>query len=338
MTEAAAEDRISLRHHAGEWNQSGLLSRRTTNIVLVLIVAVYAITRLFEAILHSFPPTLLVALDVLSALVFALIHGARHYGVRGAGVFVAICLVVGNVIENIGVMTGFPYGHYYFAGLMGPKLFNVPILLGCAYIGMAYVSFMLARLILGRVDAAPAGAHVLALPLVAGFILVAWDLAQDPVWATVLHGWVWRNGGPWFGVPVSNYLGWYLNVFLIYLFFTIYLSRRPIRQVPLDDRSWSFAVLFYAVCAAGNVMQHIPTSNPAVVTDPSGKLWRVADITGASALVSIFTMGAFAVFAWVRLMEMRNSFLPPLRQPPHGQKPLRGNPGTPQGWGTQPRD
>lgn len=307
MTEALTQDRDRSRRWAAESNQTDAASERRANALLALIVAVYGLARIFEVSLHSVPQTALVALDVLSALAFALVHGARRYGVRGIGIFVAICLVVGNVIENIGVMTGFPFGHYFFADLMGPKLFNVPILLGCAYIGMAYVSLILARLILGDMGAPTAGARTFALPLAASFIMVAWDLAQDPVWATVLHGWVWRDGGPWFGVPISNYLGWYLNVFLIYLFFTMFLSRSPAQNIRPQDRSWTLAVVFYAACAAGNVLQSISAPHPAVVSDPTGRQWHVADITGASALVSIFVMGAFAVFAWVRLGDLRRA-------------------------------
>jgi len=282
-----------------------------TNVLLAAIVATYALARILEVSLRSFPQTLLVAFDVVSALAFALVHGSRHYGLRGIGVFVAICLIVGNVIENIGVLTGFPFGRYFFADLMGPKLFHVPILLGCAYIGMAYVSFILARIILGPIDPASTGAQPLALPFAASFIMVAWDVAQDPVWATVLHGWIWRDGGPWFGVPVSNYFGWFLNVFLIYLSFKLFLSRRPARHIRAENASWTLAVLFYAVCAAGNVLQCVPTPNPAIVADPTGKLWRVTDITGASALISIFVMGAFAVFAWARLGDLRKSIRTP---------------------------
>jgi len=103
----------------------------------------------------------------------------------------------------------------------------VPVLLGLAYIGMAYVSWTLAVLIVGDLNAPAAGIRVLTLPVVASFVMVAWDLAQDPIWATALHGWVWRDGGPWFGVPISNYLGWYGNVFTIYLLFAFYLRRYP---------------------------------------------------------------------------------------------------------------
>jgi len=269
--------------------------------VLWLIVAVYVGARLLEILPNPVPRMAIVALDVLSAMAFALVHGAREYGLRGILRYIGICIVVGNLIENVGVMTGIPFGRYYFVELMGPKLFNVPILLGLAYIGMSYVSWMLARLIAGSGDPGNGEAGLLNLPIVASFIMVAWDLAQDPVWSTVLRGWVWNDGGPWFGVPVSNYFGWYLTVFIVYLLFAASLRRRVIVPAPSGRANWRLAVVFYAVCAAANVLQRIPAPNPAIVADPTGKLWRVADITGASALVSVFVMGAFAAMAWARI-------------------------------------
>ena len=261
-----------------------------------LILAAYASARVLEVVPSPVPRLAVVGLDVLSAVAFALADGSRRYGLRGMLVFCGICVLVGNAIENLGVMTGFPYGHYYFADLMGPKLFHVPVLLGLAYIGMAYVSWRLGRLILGSA----ADGSFLAAPLMASFVMVAWDLAQDPVWATALHGWIWRDGGAWFGVPVSNYLGWYGTVFSIYLLFALYLKRRPEPIADAGRSSGRAAILFYAVCAAGNVGQVLARSNSALVRDPSGKQWRVSDFTAASALMSIFVMGAFAVLAWVK--------------------------------------
>jgi putative membrane protein len=215
-------------------------------------------------------------------------------------VFAGICLVIGNAVENLGVSTGFPFGRYYFVDLMGPKLFHVPILLGLAYIGMAYVSFTLAQLILGRTQARIAGPHLIALPLLASFIMTSWDFAQDPVWSTVLHGWVWLDGGRWFGVPISNFAGWLANLFLIYLLFALYLRRLPVAPIAVPRAHWRAPLIFYALCAAGNVLQALPRHLPAIVTDSTGKPWRVADITRASALVSIF-MGSFVIFAWIRM-------------------------------------
>jgi len=268
---------------------------------LALILAAYACARILESTHNSLPSIAIVALDVLSAMAFALVDGARQFRFRGILVFAGLCIVVGNIVENLSVATGFPFGHYYFASLMGPKLFQVPVLLGLAYIGMAYVSWMLGSTIVGCSPASATGARILAVPLSASFIMVAWDLAQDPVWGTVLHGWMWRDGGTWFGVPVSNYLGWYATVFTIYLFFAIYLRRQPAAKLTEPRPTARPAILFYALCAIGNVLQMFYTAEPAVVQDPTGHAWRVADITGASALISIFVMGAFAVLAWIRL-------------------------------------
>jgi putative membrane protein len=236
-----------------------------------------------------------VALHVIPPAVFALIHGARLYGSRGILIFIALCLAIGNILENLGVLTGFPFGHYYFTDLMGPKLFHVPILLGLAYVGMSYLSWTLGRLILG-------GLRVVTLPLIASFIMVAWDLSQDPVWSTVLHAWIWLRGGPYFGVPVSNFLGWYLTVYLIYQSFALYLRGRT-NSDSMPAGYWHQAVLFYGFSAAGNLLLLIPKAGPSVVSDPAGALWKVSDITSVSALVSIFVMGAFALIAWVRLKD-----------------------------------
>jgi putative membrane protein len=213
-------------------------------LALGLILAFYACARILEIAPNALPRTAIVALDVLSAMTFALFDGYRHYRLRGILVFAVICAIVGNITENLGVVTGLPFGRYYFVELMGPKLFHVPVLLGLAYIGMAYVSWTLARLIVGNRSVAVAGTQVFTVPLAASFIMVAWDLAQDPVWATELHGWVWLDGGPWFGVPVSNYFGWFGNVLIIYQLFAFYLRRVPDRAAQADQAGWRPAIFF----------------------------------------------------------------------------------------------
>jgi putative membrane protein len=209
--------------------------------------------------------------------------------------------VVGNILENVGVRTGFPFGSYYFTDLMGPKLFVVPIQLGLAYLGMAYLSWTLGRVILGNMRSPVTGSRVVTLPLIAAFVMVAWDFSQDPVWSTVLHLWIWRQGGVYFGVPVSNFLGWYLTVYVFYQLFALYLRGRSTNPDPLPSSYWNVAILFYAVSAAGNILLVIPRPIVSIVSDASGTQWKVSDITRACAVVSALTMGAFAALAWVRL-------------------------------------
>jgi len=279
---------------------------RAITLALAALLALYAFTRVLQILPSSTPSTAIVALEILSALAFALVHGAQHYRLRGILVFIAITLVIGNIIESIGVHTGFPFGHYEFLPLMGPQLNRVPILLGLAYIGMAYVSWTLARLILAATAPKPAVPQLITLPLVAAVIMTAWDFAQDPVWSTLLHAWRWRDGGLWFGVPLSNYAGWLLTVFLIYFAFAQYL-RRSATTPQLASPHWRAAVLLYALCAFGNVLQLLRPQSLDVVADPAGTQWPTAAILRASAFVSVFVMGSFAALASMNLRKWDNT-------------------------------
>lgn len=269
------------------------------------LLVLYSAARVLQVFPGNIPMLAVVALHVLPPAIFAIIHGAMLYRTRGILSFVVICLVVGNIFENLGVLTGFPYGRYYFTDLMGPKLFHVPILLGLAYVGMAYLSWTVSRLILGNLRGPITESHVVLLPVVAAFLMVAWDFSQDPVWATILHAWIWLRGGAYFGVPVSNFLGWYLTVYVFYQLFALYVRGRPVSPNPLPASYWHQAVSFYAVSAAGNILLALPRTGVSMVSDPSGAQWKVSDITGTCALVSIFTMGVFALLAWVRLSNQK---------------------------------
>jgi uncharacterized membrane protein len=270
-------------------------------VSLGILVVLYGAARVAQAFPDQVSLPALAAAHVLLPLLFALIHGAQVYRVRGVLIFTALCLVVGNLLENLSILTGFPFGRYHFTEVMGPKLFYVPLLLGLAYVGMGYLSWTLARLILGDVQEPLTGSRVMTRPLVAAFLMVAWDLSMDPIWSNLAHGWVWHDGGPYFGVPVSSFLGWYLTVYLIYQLFALYLRGRPANGPP-PAAFWRLAVLMYGICAAGNLLVISPPGL-SVITDAAGVQWRVKDILAVCKLFSIFGMGAFVLISWVRITD-----------------------------------
>jgi len=262
--------------------------------LVCLILACYACARVLQVV-HG-PPAItpLVAMEVFSAFALALVDGARAWGIRGILVFIAICTVVGNVVENIGVATRFPFGRYHFLHIMGPKLFAVPVLLGLAYIGMAYASWTLGSVLAGR---GPGRTRLVAVPLVAAVFMTAWDVAQDPVWSTMLHAWAWHDGGPWFGVPLENYFGWYVTVFVIFFLFALYQAGAGLENAA---SAWP-ALGLYALCAGGNVLQLLTRRYPAVSVDASGGEWRTADILVESAEASILLMGGLVAIILAKL-------------------------------------
>ncbi len=269
---------------------------------LWMLVAIYALARPAQAFPDRIPIVWIVALHVLPPLAFAIVHGAMIYRARGISLFVLLCLVIGNIFENLGVRTGFPFGHYYFTDVMGPKLFQIPILLGLAYCGVGYLAWTLAGILLAAPAEPVAGVRVLFRPLVAAAVMTAWDLAMDPIWANLVHAWVWVNGGAYFGVPVSNFFGWYLTNYLIYQSFALICVRRPARLAAVPRGCWTSAVVFYGIVAAGNLCVLAPHGLD-VIRDAAGATWSVGRMLLASAVVSLGVMGGITALAAWRLRQ-----------------------------------
>ena len=116
--------------------------------LLWTLLFLYLVARILQLFAGRVPSLLIVFFHVSPPALFALIHGARIYHSRGILVFATLCLGVGTLFESLSLRTGFPFGHYRFTDLMGPKLFDLPILLALAYVGMGYLSWVVGLVIL----------------------------------------------------------------------------------------------------------------------------------------------------------------------------------------------
>src|SRR5207302_11254578 len=139
---------------------------------------------------------------------FALIHGGRRYGWKTIAVFMVFTAIVSNILENSSILTGFPFGRYYYTDSLGPKIALVPFFISLSYISFGYLAWVFSTLLINEVRKGSALLISVAVPLVATFILVAWDFCLDPIASTITHGWVWKDGGGCYGVPFSTYPGW----------------------------------------------------------------------------------------------------------------------------------
>jgi len=74
------------------------------------------------------------------SIVTLTIHAMIALGWVEAAVFAAICLTVTFIMENIGVLTGFPFGRYTFiVGRDMTHIGEIPMIVGPLYFGMGYV-------------------------------------------------------------------------------------------------------------------------------------------------------------------------------------------------------
>jgi len=245
------------------------------------------------------------------------VHGSVNYRFRDMLVFAVITLVVSNIFENMSILTGFPFGHYYYTDGLGPKLFLVPILIGPAYLGTGYLSWTLARVIVGTTEQRLPGHSIFTVPLLASFIMVSWDLSFDPIASTINHNWIWEQGGNYFGVPFSNFMGWFLTVFVFFQLFALYLRGRQnvYDQVQAMSRGyWLQAVVFYGVIALSTPLNMLTQTTNATIADAAGVLWRTQDIYVVSGLVWIFTMLAFTGLSLIKIAELPSAVRNTVRQ------------------------
>lgn len=108
--------------------------------------------------------------------------------------------LLGFLAEVSGVRFGFPFGEYVYTDALGPRLFGVPLVMTAAWMTLAaYVKQMLSEFRLA------AWAEV----LIGAAWITAFDLLIDPLAANQLGYWRWANEGNYFGVPATNFAGWF---------------------------------------------------------------------------------------------------------------------------------
>jgi putative membrane protein len=118
----------------------------------------------------------------------------------GLGVLVAYAFA----IELIGVTTGWPYGSFEYTTELGPMFAGVPLGLPVFFVPLVLNSYLLCLLLLG--DAAKRRSARLLSVIVT---VLCMDLVLDP--GAVAVGFWTYHGGLYYGVPLSNYLGWVLS-------------------------------------------------------------------------------------------------------------------------------
>lgn len=126
-----------------------------------------------------------------------------YLGARRAVLSLLALALFGYAIETVGLVTGFPYGTFYYGDALGGRIFGlVPFLLPVSY----------APLVMGAVGAAwSSGTQRRWLwVLRAALLLVLIDGVLDPG-AASLGFWIWPEGGAYYGVPLGNYAGWLLS-------------------------------------------------------------------------------------------------------------------------------
>jgi putative membrane protein len=243
-------------------------------------------------------------LPIIAEVGFLVLHGTWRYGWRAVAVFVGGGLTISLLLENLSIITGFPFGHYHYTG-DGTFLY-VPWYIGPGYLATGYLAWVVATIVFADVHRHSSWLTTIGTPVVGAFAMTAWDLAMDPTSSTINEWWIWENGGGFFGVPLSNFLGWTFTVYLFMQVFALYLRQRgPALPVfPARITGDLTAVILYAATTLTFVNNYL-TRERVPVTDPSGTTWHTGDIYESSLLLAVYGMLFFALLATLRIAQRR---------------------------------
>jgi len=238
------------------------VKRRALLIAAIALLAVFgydAVLRLAVSGVVALPsvPGGLKMLTAVLAL-FSLAHAWYALGVRHTLAFFGLSAVISWAFEQAGVATGLVFGAYHYTDYLGPKLGHVPYLIPLAWFMMIYPSYVIANLALAR---RPTGTPRGLVPLVqlaaaSAVAMTVWDLVIDPILSgPSTRAWIWESGGPYFGIPIQNYLGWLATTFAVYLAYRAVEQRvasAPVGSMP----AWVAAlpVAAYALMLASNLL------------------------------------------------------------------------------------
>jgi len=175
-----------------------------------------------------------IAVGVLmqSAAVLVILYNA--WGLARTVKTFAVVTVLSYLAELLGSSTGLPFGKYHYTDILQPQIAGVPLLIPLAWLMMLLPAWAIAQIILSKTQSlkheVDEGAQrksfefpsrdfvplVVKHCLLSALAFTAWDLFLDP--QMVGWGfWAWEKPGQYFGIPLSNYLGWVVVSALITL-------------------------------------------------------------------------------------------------------------------------
>ena len=225
---------------------------------------------------------------LLTLFAFAWVHGAARYGWKAMIAFIAIVIVVATIFENLSVATGFPFGAYVHH--MEPKLLYFPIFGMISYPAMAYLGWSCATLLIGDGDRSRSPLGYLPAVVAAAFVVTGYDASVDPIFATLLGAWTYNHGGGYFGVPLSNCLGWLLTSGIFYSAFAVWLSRDPSLPRGGQGAFWrAQPALLLLLSGLSQPLMLLGAKNVTVM-DQAGASWRSHDLLVTTATMSVCTM------------------------------------------------
>jgi putative membrane protein len=215
--------------------RKGPLKKKVLSSYFILLIIT------FLSYLYSILGTKVLLLDFIGSLwaytafAFVLIHSSLLLGKKKTAILFILALLFGSVSEIVGVKFGWIFGNYYYNPALSPLILGlVPLMTIVSWAIIIYISYSITNIIVlrGLNNKKPninrdrmvfVILTIILLSAIDGLIATGLDMILDPV-NVFIGGWYWIGGGPYFGIPISNFVGWFFVTFSATIIFRFYES------------------------------------------------------------------------------------------------------------------
>jgi len=127
--------------------------------------------------------------------------------------FSLFIIISGFLIELIGVKTGNLFGDYAYGNALGPKLMDIPVIIGFNWLVVIYCSGCFVNMLFDKFQQAKPGSTAnlnffrkFAVVFDGACVALLLDWIMEPV-AVKLDFWTWGGDGT---IPLFNYVCWFV--------------------------------------------------------------------------------------------------------------------------------
>jgi uncharacterized membrane protein len=231
------------------------------NLYMKLFFVLFLLTS-FSSLLSFFIPVtifgVVASLSLFFTFGFVLLHSSEVLGNKKTAIFFIIAFSFGLFWEAESIKYGLLFGgsHYYYNI---PTFFfgSVPLTIPISWVIIIYISYILSNLLLfGFGGEKPRKTDnlwyfiglITLISSISGLIAVNLDMMFDPVAVSPqLAEWVWIGGGPYFGIPIGNFIQWFLLTAIAILIFRCYeaISSRIDTYPVSNTYSYLYILIIY---------------------------------------------------------------------------------------------
>lgn len=146
------------------------------------------------------------------------LYFVRKFGKTAGSLLGAFIFIYTFIVEGAGAGADFLFGSYDYTELFAPNLFGVPIAIGFAWLMVMATTHVLALSIY------PKGGWRYAAAGAIGAVIM--DLIIDPVAFHLKRYWIWEDSGLYYGIPWTNFTGWFIVAFTLHLLIDRLMKKR----------------------------------------------------------------------------------------------------------------